>query len=443
MQKKHRLQFNIGLVIFGAIFIYLIIMMVLYMTHRRIDTYQVISGPLTGNDTFTAFISRDEDLIVSSGTGYVNHFFSDGTKAGKGQLVCSVSSSTLPLAGKNLSESDYAKFRSAASDFAKTFDITSFRESYGFKQEITNMIWDVESLSSNSGTFYVSETDGLVSFSSDGFEHFSEDMLSMDMFGAADRYVSNLADKSAVNSGDPLYRIIKSEEWSVYFPITDKQTVKLGARQRVKVKFLKDGNMETGRLSYLMAGDQRFGKLTFTNGAVRYADLRFVDIELITNTESGLKIPLSSIASKEFYVIPEELLCYSGDDGSEAGFYRESYTSDGARLNEFIPAELFAYIKNENDKYVYYIDTSVFNDRDVLTNPQNGVKYTVSEKASLQGVYCVNKGYAVFRRIAVIDKNDEYCIVASNTSYGIQRYDYIVRDASKVKEDDIIYYNQV
>ena len=57
----------------------------------------------------------------------------------------------------------------------------------------------------------------------------------------------------------------------------------------------------------------------------------------------------------------------------------------------------------------------------------------------LQGVYCINKGYAVFRRIEVIDQNAEYSIIKKQTQYGISQYDYIVQDASTVREEDIVY----
>lgn len=57
----------------------------------------------------------------------------------------------------------------------------------------------------------------------------------------------------------------------------------------------------------------------------------------------------------------------------------------------------------------------------------------------LEGVYCINQGYAVFRRVEIIDQNEEYAIVAKDTDYGLIRYDHIVKDASKVKEEDILY----
>lgn len=66
-------------------------------------------------------------------------------------------------------------------------------------------------------------------------------------------------------------------------------------------------------------------------------------------------------------------------------------------------------------------------------------RYVVNETAVLEGVYCINKGYAVFRRIEILDQNEEYAIVSKNTSYGLSRYDHIVRNADQVKEEDILY----
>lgn len=57
----------------------------------------------------------------------------------------------------------------------------------------------------------------------------------------------------------------------------------------------------------------------------------------------------------------------------------------------------------------------------------------------LEGVYCINQGYAVFRRIEILDQNEEYAIVSKNTAYGLARYDHIVRNADKVDEEEILY----
>ena len=68
--------------------------------------------------------------------------------------------------------------------------------------------------------------------------------------------------------------------------------------------------------------------------------------------------------------------------------------------------------------------------------------YTVEERASLEGVYCINKGYAVFRKIEMLDQNEEYCIIKNGTAYGLSQYDYIVRDGRDVKEEQIVAANR-
>jgi hypothetical protein len=56
----------------------------------------------------------------------------------------------------------------------------------------------------------------------------------------------------------------------------------------------------------------------------------------------------------------------------------------------------------------------------------------------MPGVYCINRGYAQFRKIEEITENKSYALVKSGTPYGISKYDYIVRDGSCVNESDIL-----
>ena len=84
------------------------------------------------------------------------------------------------------------------------------------------------------------------------------------------------------------------------------------------------------------------------------------------------------------------------------------------------------------------MDTSTFADGDVIIKPDSQDTYTVEKTSPLEGVYSLNRGYAVFRRISIIDQNDEYCIVETGTSYGIAQFDHIARDGSSVSEDDIL-----
>ena len=46
--------------------------------------------------------------------------------------------------------------------------------------------------------------------------------------------------------------------------------------------------------------------------------------------------------------------------------------------------------------------------------PDSTETYTVSRRATLKGVYNMNKGYADFKQIEVLYQNEEYSIVKSN-----------------------------
>ena len=87
----------------------------------------------------------------------------------------------------------------------------------------------------------------------------------------------------------------------------------------------------------------------------------------------------------------------------------------------------------------YYIDDSVLRVGDNLLRTNSNEKHTVSKSGTLVGVYNINKGYADFKQIQILNQNEEYSIIQSNTQYGLVAYDHIVLDAESVYEDEFIY----
>lgn len=65
--------------------------------------------------------------------------------------------------------------------------------------------------------------------------------------------------------------------------------------------------------------------------------------------------------------------------------------------------------------------------------------YKLKKTKSLQGVYNINKGYAVFKQIHILCESDEYYIVESGNSYGLANYDHIALVGKDVRENDIVY----
>ena len=96
----------------------------------------------------------------------------------------------------------------------------------------------------------------------------------------------------------------------------------------------------------------------------------------------------------------------------------------------------------EDDEY-YYIKTgenSEFKAGDYIVKENSQDRYQVGTMATLQGVYNINRGYTVFKKIEVLTSNDEYYTVKRGTDYGLSVYDHIVLDASAVTANGSVIY---
>ena len=443
---KELFTLNIGTIIFGALFLYMAISIILYLTADHISTYQVTSGPLAKNQTYTGIVMRSEEVLTADTSGYLTYYAPENAKVRKNGVVYSIGESQSEETVSELTDSALQKLRSQMSSFSTHFDTTNYNKLYSFKYEIEG------SLLQNSGviapantvnganatvggqTICYSSKDGLILYSMDGYEDMQISDITAEQINNKSYHVENLKTKERISAGDPVYKIITEESWSLFIPLSDKLIIQLGDRSTIRVKFLKDGASQVADLIIHSQEDGSYlGELRFSTGVIRYANDRFLDIELVTNTQSGLKIPISSIVNKEFYTIPEAYAT-KGGDSSELGFLREIKNDKGETTTEFDIVTLY-----EHKDGLYYVDKSDFTPGDIIIKSGSGDRYVIGDTASLEGVYCINKGYAVFRKIVIIDKNDEYCIVETDTSYGLAQFDHIVEDSTTVKEEAILY----
>ena len=73
---------NIGVVIFGIIFVYLAVTVLMYLTENHISAYEVREGSILRDNAYTGFILRDEVVVPAEADGYVNYYAHGGSKAG-------------------------------------------------------------------------------------------------------------------------------------------------------------------------------------------------------------------------------------------------------------------------------------------------------------------------------------------------------------------------
>lgn len=348
-----------------------------------------------------------------------------------------------------LSERELAELRGEVVSFIHGFTPEDFDSTYNFKYSLkgtvmrlanANMMQSISDINSSSDladmvNFCRSSGSGIVTYWTDGYEQLTPEMVSAELFEEKDYEKKQLLGVDLITQGDAVYKLSTDENWSLVVPVEEELGVSLQEKGVVKIRFLKNQYESWANTKLIRGSDGNpFLQLDFNNSMVTFATDRYVDIELILNDEVGLKIPNSSIVQKDFYLVPGDYMT-KGADGSD-GVILERYNEEGNIYSEFLETSVYNYDEENKE---YYLDSAALAIGSNIIKPDSQEKYTISRKASLTGVYNMNKGYADFRQINILYQNEEYAIVKSNTRYGLNVYDYIVLEAAAVNDAQFIY----
>lgn len=441
------------MIIFGCIFIYILICVCMYFTSSHIVGYEVKAGSLSVNNVYKGIAIRDEEIVSSTGSGYINYYAREGGRVAVGDLVYTVDETgkLSELVGNrdpdenSLSDEDLNELKTEILGFTSTFSPRNFSEVYDFKYSVQGTVMklanyrileNIDALNSSSESglvnFCRAAKTGIVIYSTDGYENLTPAQVTAADFDTTNYEKKPLINSELVSRGDPAYKLSLSEDWSIVIPVTPERAKELEEAEYVKVKFLKNQDISWGQVFIHENEDGTYAELRFNNSMLTFCTDRYIDIELIAEDETGLKIPNSAIVEKEFFLVPKEYVTKGGNSGAD-GVLREIYMEDGTASTEFIETPIY----NEEDEE-YYLDDSILRIGDYIIKPNSSEKYPISKRGTLIGVYNINKGYADFKQINILYKNEEYSIVQSGTTYGLSVYDYIALDASSVEEDDFI-----
>ena len=454
---KYRKPFNIniGIIIFIIIFIYLVFNVFSYVTTEHISVYEVEQGTIAENNVYRGLILRDEQVFNSDYSGALNYYVKEATKVSCNNLVYSVDESgdvskLLSAASADtslLSKENLDDIETSISDFQLSYDAQSFYNVYSFKDDLSSALEEALNLSAldsisdyassaeqgNSFHRVYASEDGLVVYYTDGYENVTTDNFTADMFEEANYSKVTTKNSHSINAGDAAYKIIHSEIWNIVVPIEESVATELADDNVLQLRFVQDDKTSYAYYSIEQRDGSYYLILSLRSGMVRYAKERFIEIELLLNEETGLKIPNSAITEKEFYTVPIEYFM-KGGDSSDEGLLVQSTDSNGDKITEFVAPTIYY----ETDEY-YYIDGEDVSAEDVVLKSDSSATYTIgSNTAVLQGVYNINKGYAVFKQIDILYQNEEYTIVKTGTTYGVALYDHIALDGTKIHENDLI-----
>ncbi len=435
---------NIGTMLYGSILIYIIITVFMYLTARHITTYEVTAGSISGNYRYSALALKTEELQTAPYSGFVTYYARSGSRSGSGSVICSIDEyETKPTEVSNvqLTDEDYSSVKSTAKSFALNFTPSAFQGTYTLKADLDTYLVMAAATQDSSQISYLSNivtspTSGFVVYQTDGMETLTEADLGPDLFRKNNYSSTNLRKEGRVSFGDALYKLVQGEEWYLYFPISRELSASLADRTTMRFRFLKDDTTFSTNFSVLQKGEDYYGKLTLKNSLVRYVTDRFLDIELLLDSKLGLKVPTTSISEKTFIEIPTDYVITNEDDTSTVSLIRESFRSDGSSETQSITANVYSKTSTG-----YLVSPDLFEIGDYVDEQGSVHRHQITEDdfVKIQGVFNINKGYAVFREVTIIDENEEFCVVEPNNPYGLAAHDYIALDASTVTDDDIVY----
>ena len=136
---KYRKPFNIANVFFGAILVYMVIYLYMFLTSVHISGYEVIAGSLATNKQFSGLVLRTEEIFYANTAGYIDYYATEGSKVSNASIVYSLDESGrmseyLEANSENirLSEDNFMSLKSDLSSFSNGYSNTEFAKVYDF-----------------------------------------------------------------------------------------------------------------------------------------------------------------------------------------------------------------------------------------------------------------------------------------------------------------------
>ena len=386
MENKSK---NYKKIILISIIIYFIIAIILYLTSNKVSSYKVVKGTLNNDKYYTGISVFDEEIIKSNTKGYVNYYLNEGSKVKVGEKIFTVSNSKL-----NENTISNPSYKTVINNFKDDYNDVHFSNTYNLFNSINNKLLDQSNDDNNA---YVSKDSGIISYNIDSMVKYNSQNISNKIFNLTNYTTYDTRSNEKVNKYSPVAKIIKSLDWKIALNIdeTSYKTLSNKDGKDIQIMFVSDNKTEWATFELKEKDNKYICILSLKNGLIRYYNDRFVDIKIILEKATGLKIPTSAIIEKSFFKIPTEYIT-TDDSTSKRGVILNNEDK------KFVETKIY-YIDEETNEA--YVNISNLNIGYKLLNPTDNTSFTIEKLSKLKGVFLINKGYAEFKRVEILVKN--------------------------------------
>ena len=378
---------RIEVILFICVFIYIIFHMVSYFSGKHIAVTEVKQGEIVTDNRFTALALRDETLVSSDDSGEAYYYLPNESRVKKNETIVSLDKTgDLIREIKNgtddevsLTDDQKLSITELLNSFNEAYSPDSFSSTYYLKQNAADYLSlikgekvkkslskDIKSLVSDGTVTNVkAPMPGLLCLSYDNLNGLTEDTFTKESFNESALKTTDVSTGDDLSDGDTAFRLVTNDNWKLVMPVSDSLAEDMKSEGAIQVRFERDGTKVWGVPHVIERDADKYLVLDLDDSMDRFSDSRFLDIELLFDNESGLKVPNSSIISKT------------------------RTSSDGEYQNTY-------------------------------------------------GVYLANKGYTQYVEVKLLYKNGQYSIIEPVNCSALNLYDYIVLDASKVKDGELL-----
>ena len=238
-KTKKKIPLNVGILIFGIIFFYLIVTIILYLTSPHVTSYEVREGSILNDYEYTGMAIREEMVVESEGDGYINYYTSEGSKVSAASNVYTLSNDKMEhtdpagdTVGVQLSDGDINQIVLKTQKFNETFQDDQFQNTYNLRTNIDsvmlgiqnqNRINELDSIIASGNRaglrLCASPRDGIIVYSVDGLEGITKDTLTPEVLNKTDYQRTDLLNNDKITAGSPAYKLVTNENWSVAIEI--------------------------------------------------------------------------------------------------------------------------------------------------------------------------------------------------------------------------------
>lgn len=453
--RFHRIpRIHIDFILLVFIFIYIVFHAVSYFTGTHIPVTEVKQGQIVSNDHLTALAIRQEKLVTTDASGKAVYIIPGGSVAASGENVLGIDSTGALVSRLEKDSTDTTELtddqRNRISDLLSNFNdgysSDTFHDVYLLKQSSSDILNQANSAHIRSTlkalnkdasagadiTSVKAPQSGLVCLSYDNLSDITDSTFTSDTFDESRLKTTELTSGDDLSTGDVAFRLVTDDNWELIAPISASMAEDLKSDDNIEIRFEKDGTTAWATSAILDRSGSKYLCLTLDDSMDRFADSRFLDIELMTEQTSGLKVPDSSILEKILYQIPEKYVTRGGDSNRYGVMIQ---TSEGTRFRRFS-----IYQKDDDNNCYWGTFSGAGNDTTIVNSSALSDKLSLKdcEVRKTYGVYLANKGYTQFVQVNILYRNDQYCIIEPVNDNELRLYDHIVLKARGVKDGQML-----